>query len=947
MNQDDQTHHDDNVKPKQSPAPTKADHFDLDKIGEQFTEAIRGGTYPNIDMYLNMYPENADEIRELLESISLIETFKQSKHAVSDPSARHTTFTELDDYKIIREIGRGGMGIVFEAIHEPLSRKVAIKVLGNNLLGESKHLIRFRREARAAAKLRHTNIVPVFGVGTSGEHHYYVMDYIDGMSLHQWLTSLDQDRSPAAPTVDLYSANTFTAANTDVNTDKNTDEQIEEDALQQPGVDPSTVQDTPRYQRWVANLGISAADALHYAHSQGVLHRDIKPANLLLDRNNTLWIADFGLAKLAEQNAVTATGDIVGTPQYMPPESFEGEYDIRSEVYALGLTLYELLTLKPAIEGNGTADIIRQATRGVTVRPRKLNPSIAQDLETILLKALSHDPEDRYTNAEELRDDLNCFLTDRPIAARKTNPVDRMVRWSRREPKVAALTITTFVLLGALAGVSAFGFWQTKQALDQAKASEQTSIKSLALETAAKNEADGQKVLAEKNLQVAVKALNEVMENISRRGIETGAEFLAEVTDTTSPNVSAEDAELLNSLLGFFDELGRNNSKDLLAESAIAAKYAGDISMRLGDLHKAELAFNESLNRTRELAACDPLETAHIVAQAAILNELALITGLRGRLKHADNIFFRTKRLLQSCPDVMATAEGRFHYAIANRLVASHATRIGIDEPSPNQGVGRNRLARRVRLTEPKPGIDRAQAVLRESIDVLAKLTDEYPENQLYQVELARAYRDKAVAASLARHRTLAENSIQRSIDLFRGLLNANPTLDAIRYELALTLCSTETFNMDQVRRSVEAHELCQKLLETSPDLPHVKALHASIRATLAERQMRTAKYKAAEDTWREVLQIYESLIQTSPNVLLYERRHSDTLESLAELKGKQGDHIAARNYLKQAIEGLQRAIKRSPDSPVMRLQLNRLIQRARRQANTEKTTGSESANEE
>ena len=208
----------------------------------------------------------------------------------------------------------------------------------------------------------------------------------------------------------------------------------------------------------MAGLGISAADALHYAHSQGVLHRDIKPANLLLDRNNTLWIADFGLAKLAEQNAVTATGDIVGTPQYMPPESFEGDYDIRSEVYALGLTLYELLTLKPAIDGNGTADIIRNATRGVTVRPRRVNPKIAEDLETILLKALSHEPADRYTNPGELRDDLICFLANRPIAARKTNSIGRMIRWSRREPRVAALTITTFLLLGALAGVSAFGF---------------------------------------------------------------------------------------------------------------------------------------------------------------------------------------------------------------------------------------------------------------------------------------------------------------------------------------------------------------------------------------------------------------------------------------------------------------------------------------------------------
>jgi len=919
-----------------SPAPTRADHFDLDKIGEQFSKSIREGKFPNIDAYTNLYPENADEIRELLESISLIETFKQSRLAVSDPTARQPAFTELDDYKIIREIGRGGMGIVFEAIHEPLGRKVAIKVLANNLLGESKNLIRFRREARAAAKLRHTNIVPVFGVGTSGEHHYYVMDYIDGMSLHQWLTCLDQDRAHAAATVDAY---TFTDADS---------ENFEvTEGVQQPGVEHALVKDTATYQRWVAKLGVAASDALNYAHSQGVLHRDIKPANLLLDRHNTLWIADFGLAKLAEQNAVTATGDIVGTPQYMPPESFEGAYDIRSEVYALGLTLYELLTLRPAIEGNGTADIIRKATRGVTVRPRKLNPKIAPDFETILLKALSHDPEDRYTNAGELRDDLNCFLADLPIAARKTNPLERMIRWSRREPRVAALTISTFGLLVALAGVSAAGFWQTKKALRRAQASEQSSKQSLVLETKARNDADLQRQLAQDNLQVAVTALNEVMENISRRGIEAGAEFLGEVTDTTSPNVSAKDAELLNSLLGFFDELGKNNSKDLLAESAIAAKYAGDISMRFGDLQRAEEAFNESLKRTRELAKCDPDATAHVVAQAAILNELALITGLRGRLKHADNIFFRTKNLLESCSDVMATDEGRFQYAIAHRLVASHATRIGLDDPSPNpnQRTGRLWLSRRTRFPELKPEIEIARAVLQESINVLTQLTLECPENQKYRVELARAYRDKAVTASLGRNRNEAEEAIQQSITLFRELLAANPTLDAVRYELALTLCSSDTFNMNFLRRSIEAHELCLKLLEKSPDLPHFQALHASTRATLAAYQMRTEKYKAAEATWKEVLGIYESLIASSPNVLLYERRHSDTLESLAELKMRQGDRDAARNYLEQAIKELSLATKRNPNSPIIRLQLNRLIHRAHRQSNTEKTNGAAATN--
>ena len=926
MNDKSHTPADNKPESESSPAPTQADLFDLDQLGEHFAKAIRGGKYPNIDAYTQLYPDHADEIRELLQSISLIETFKQSKIAVADPTARLPTFKQLDDYKIIREIGRGGMGVVFEAIHEPLGRKVAIKVLANNLLGASKNLVRFRREARAAAKLRHTNIVPVFGVGTDGDHHYYVMDYIDGMSLHQWLTGIDHDRLETAPTLDDHAV-TKTMSGADANPEDETDF-VEQTSFSQP-----PVKDTPAYQRWVANLGAVAADALHYAHSQGVLHRDIKPANLLLDKQNNLWIADFGLAKLAEQNAVTATGDIVGTPQYMPPESFEGRYDVRSEVYALGLTLYEMLTLRPAIEGNGTADIIRKATKGVTLRPRKLNPRLAPDLETIILKALSHDPEYRYGTARELCDDLKCYLAHLPIAARKTRLTERVIRWSRREPKVAALTITTFTLLVALAGVSAAGFWQTNKALQRAQASEQDANQSLALEIAARTDADQQRQLAQYNLHVAVSALNEVMENISRRGIETGAEFLGEVTDTTSPNVSPDDAELLHSLLGFFDELGKNNSKDLLAESAVAAKYAGDINMRLGDLPKAEAAFNEALERTRELAKCERDETTHIVTQAAILNELALITGLRGRLKHADSIFFQTKRMLQSCSDVMATPDGRFQYAIAHRLVASHATRIGLDDPSPVQRGGRLWLSRRSRFFEPNPQLELAQAVLQESIDVLTKLKQDYPEDKQYQVELARAYRDKAITASVARNREEAERAIQHSIRLFDELLAANPDLDAVRYELALTLSSSDTSNSNFLNRSIEAHELCLQLLETSPNLPHIQALYASIRATLATQQMRTGRYKNAEETLLEVLGLYEGLIDNSPDTLLYKRRRSDTLETLAELKIKQKEPDVAKNYLKEAIEQLQTAIARNPNAQIIRIQLNRLKQRLQRQS--------------
>ena len=333
-----------------------------------------------------------------------------------------------------------------------------------------------------------------------------------------------------------------------------------------------------------------------------MLHRDIKPANFLIDRRGDIWIADFGLAKLTEPQSITMTGDIVGTPQYMPPESFDGNYDVKSEIYGVGLTLYELLTRRPAIEGRNPGDVIRKATCGVTVPPRKINARIPRDLETIVLKSLAHDPRARYVTAASLGNDLQSFLADRPISARRSNLLERAMRWSRREPTVAMLTFVTFALLLALAAVSAVGYFRTKDALDVAQAAKRSAESSLEQRTAALETADQQRLRAEKNLHVAIAAFDQVMRNIADRGIESDAEFLGEVTDTTSPNVTPEDAMLLQSLLGFFDELAANNSEDLLVESAVAARRAGDIYQRLGRLREADRAYTDALDRYRRLA---------------------------------------------------------------------------------------------------------------------------------------------------------------------------------------------------------------------------------------------------------------------------------------------------------------------------------------------------------
>src|SRR5712692_2240143 len=205
----------------------------------------------------------------------------------------------------------------------------------------------------------------------------------------------------------------------------------------------------PTYWQSVAQIGVQVAEALEYAHQQGVLHRDIKPSNLLLDRRSTVWVTDFGLAKADDQQNLTHTGDILGTLRYMPPEAFEGKSDARSDVYALGLTLYELLALRPAFEEKDRHKLIKQVTTTEAARLDRLNREVPRDLVTVVHKAIDRDPRQRYASAGELAADLQRFADDEPIKARPLSPAEQLARWCRRNPMVASLTAAVFVLLAA------------------------------------------------------------------------------------------------------------------------------------------------------------------------------------------------------------------------------------------------------------------------------------------------------------------------------------------------------------------------------------------------------------------------------------------------------------------------------------------------------------------
>ena len=208
------------------------------------------------------------------------------------------------------------------------------------------------------------------------------------------------------------------------------------------------------YYRAIAQLCVHVAGALAHAHGQGILHRDIKPSNLLLDVDGHVWITDFGLAKLEGSDGPTQPGDVVGTLRYMAPERFEGWSDRRSDIYGLGLTLYELLTLQPAFEATTRAKLIEQVIREPPQPPRRRDPTVPRDLETIVMKTIAKNPAERYATAEALAADLENFLADKPILARRVSPAERAWRWCRRNPAAAGFLAASLVAVPALVFVA-------------------------------------------------------------------------------------------------------------------------------------------------------------------------------------------------------------------------------------------------------------------------------------------------------------------------------------------------------------------------------------------------------------------------------------------------------------------------------------------------------------
>jgi serine/threonine protein kinase len=437
--------------------PAVADDPRLIAVVQEYLAELEAGRRPDRRAFTARFAELSTAIEPYLDALDMV-------HGAADlvePPPMPVPLREaggpepLGDFHIVREIGRGGMGIVYEAVQRSLGRRVALKVLPFAAALDARQLQRFRNEAQAAGQLHHQNIVPVYAVGAERGVHYYAMQLIDGQNLAALIAMLAPTtgvkREPAE-TSDAESA-TRSGLSVQLSTQRS--------------------QRAAEFFRTVAGLAAQAADALDYAHSFGIVHRDVKPGNLLVDDRGNLWITDFGLAQFQANAGLTQSGDLLGTLRYMSPEQAAGQrvlIDHRTDIYSLGATLYEMLTLRPIFDGEDRQTLLQRIMHEEPRLLRSVDRAIPPELETIVLKAVSKAPAERYATARDFADDLRRFLRHEPIRARRATLAQRGRKWLRRHPSVP---IAAVVLLVLLAAGSLLGAWMIQGEQEKTRAAYQ------------------------------------------------------------------------------------------------------------------------------------------------------------------------------------------------------------------------------------------------------------------------------------------------------------------------------------------------------------------------------------------------------------------------------------------------------------------------------------------
>lgn len=750
-------------------------------------------------------PEPASDWGPVLEKLQLVKAMLHDRSSELR-FTRELQLQQLGDYRIVREVGRGGMGIVYEAIEESLQRHVAIKILPALALANSARLCKFQQEAQTAARLHHTHIVPIFAIGQHQEYHYYVMPLIRGQgadAVIRYLREMKEcDRQSRAkgsidkadPTLEL------------------------ENIARGTGLcdGPSRGH---HYWRAVAMIGVQVAEALEYAHRQNVLHQDIKPSNLIIDENGDAWIADFGLAKCLVAEAPGLRDEESGTLRYMAPERLGGVSDPRSDVYSLGITLHEFLTLQPAFEHVEHGRLAQQIREGRVSWNARGNGLIPRDLAAIVRKASALCPDDRYQTAMELADDLRAYVSGRAVRARRISTWERATLWCHRNQALATMTSVCLLLLVGLMGVSTWDYFRTREAYRRVQAS---------LMEVARHDRRASEIADE-----SLATLDDIADTFMPATAGPGWSSIKGIDndEQLSFAVSEHTTMLLESLLRHYQRMSlcMENPGVWRERSAATAQRLGWTYSRLGQVHEAEATLRSAIGLY--------LQASHTSADAAAL------------MANVGHCYLRLGDVLwiKSQPEE-AYAEYRRGRDLLEPLLSGEQAIPAVRHAAAAIDY---RLRRRL-FTGDLPGwLPRAESDLRtsptwfgdnhylhRSVETVRSLVSEFPKERHYRYLLAIALReicaaDESIPDCANYHEAL--NQLQ-------NLAADNAHEPDYRFELAVTYATmAETLDLSSdpiyylsMERLRSAQDLLALLTRQNPNIYRYAAVLAEVEHRLA-----------------------------------------------------------------------------------------------------------------
>ena len=842
----------------------------LARVLDEYLTALEKGTPLDVETLAARHPTIAGEIRASAEILNSLHRLARPGDVPPAPERAVDTANrrQLGDFLIGAELGRGGMGVVYEAHQVSLGRRVALKTLSFAAVLDPKQIARFHNEAQAAAQLHHEHIVPVFAVGEERGVHYYAMQLIEGQSLDALIRALKQIREadPAKATGSTVASGSDPTTSVIVPEDSG-----REAARQGPGW---------RHRR-MAEIVAQAAEALHHAHECGVVHRDVKPSNLLLDRQGKLWVTDFGLARMLNAPGVTMAGDVVGTLRYMSPEQAAGrhaEVDLRSDVYGLGATLYELLTGEPPFSGDDSAQIRAAIDTQEPRRPRALDATIPVDLETIVLHAIAKSRDERYATAHALADDLQRFLDGRPTLARRASPLDRGIKWVKRHRQVAAVAVA---LLAALAVASTVGL---------VRLARETAAKEAALEESRRSLAR-----AEANL---VKA----REVVDRFGIRL-ADQLQSV-----PGTEPLRQRLLNDTLSYYVEFIEQSDDDasLADQLADARLKAAAASAKLGASDRSVDEYQAALALLARRLAEHPSDAALRLRTALAANDLALVLSTRGdhgrAMKQSAAAIEELQRLVSEAPG----DEG-------------YTTRLA--EVLINRGTLLGRHGSDAAATES----------LRTAIGLLHELQMRGSAAVDVMHQLAIAYNSLSVVECRAGVSSAAD-SATRAVELLEQACDHEECTDEWLADLALTRCNLaaivgEAGDTEAAMRLLrKAITLRESLLRKAPWLVRLRTELGVSLNTLGTLQLRSGDAVSAEDTFCYANQLYRGLVTDFPKQVSYAAGWAALLNNQGLAFADSGHPQPAAAAYEQAIALQRQVVDLLPASAEARSDLSKIF---------------------